>query len=40
VTVRRTCGAGTWGEIAIGNWGGTTPQERERLQQQRKAKAA
>ena len=33
-------GADTWGRIATGIWGGTTPQERDRLRQQRKAVAA
>jgi WhiB family redox-sensing transcriptional regulator len=33
-------GADTWGGIAAGIWGGTTPQERARLRQQRKAVAA
>ena len=33
-------GADTWGGIATGIWGGTTPQERGRLRQQRKAAAA
>jgi WhiB family redox-sensing transcriptional regulator len=32
-------GADTWGGIATGIWGGTTPQERDRLRQ-RKAAAA
>jgi WhiB family redox-sensing transcriptional regulator len=33
-------GAGTWGGIATGIWGGTTPQERDQLRQQRRAVAA
>ena len=33
-------GAGTWGAIATGTWGGTTPQERDQPRQQRKAVAA
>jgi WhiB family transcriptional regulator, redox-sensing transcriptional regulator len=33
-------GADTWGGIATGIWGGTTPQERDQLRQQRKAAAA
>ena len=33
-------GADTWGGIATGIWGGTTPQERDRLRRQRKAVAA
>jgi WhiB family transcriptional regulator, redox-sensing transcriptional regulator len=33
-------GADTWGGIATGIWGGTTPAERDRLRQQRKAAAA
>jgi WhiB family redox-sensing transcriptional regulator len=33
-------GAGTWGGIATGIWGGTTPQERDHLRQQRQAVAA
>jgi WhiB family transcriptional regulator, redox-sensing transcriptional regulator len=33
-------GADTWGGIATGIWGGTTPRERNRLRQQRKAAAA
>jgi WhiB family redox-sensing transcriptional regulator len=33
-------GADTWGGIATGIWGGTTPQERDQLRQQRKAVAA
>ena len=33
-------GADTWGEIATGIWGGTTPQERDRQRQKRKAVAA
>jgi WhiB family redox-sensing transcriptional regulator len=33
-------GADTWAGIATGIWGGTTPQERDRLRQQRKAAAA
>ena len=33
-------GADTWGGIATGIWGGTTPHERDRLRQQRKAVAA
>ncbi len=33
-------GADTWGGIATGIWGGTTPQERDRLRQKRKAVAA
>jgi uncharacterized protein YcaQ len=33
-------GAGTWGGIATGIWGGTTPQERDQPRQQRKAVAA
>jgi WhiB family transcriptional regulator, redox-sensing transcriptional regulator len=33
-------GADTWGGIATGIRGGTTPQERERPRQQRKAAAA
>jgi WhiB family redox-sensing transcriptional regulator len=32
--------ADTWREIATGIWGGTTPRERDRLRQQRKAVAA
>jgi WhiB family redox-sensing transcriptional regulator len=32
--------ADTWGGIATGIWGGTTPQERDQLRQQRKAVAA
>jgi WhiB family redox-sensing transcriptional regulator len=33
-------GADTWGGIATGIWGGTTPQERDQLRQQQKAVAA
>jgi WhiB family redox-sensing transcriptional regulator len=33
-------GADTWGGITTGIWGGTTPQERGQLRQQRKAVAA
>ena len=33
-------GADTWGGIAAGIWGGTTPHERDQLRQQRKAVAA
>ena len=33
-------GADTWGGYATGIWGGTTPHERDRLRQQRKAVAA
>jgi WhiB family redox-sensing transcriptional regulator len=33
-------GADTWGGIATGIWGGTTPKERDRLRRQRKAAAA
>ncbi len=33
-------GAGTWGGIATGIWGGTTPGERAALRRQRKAAAA
>ena len=33
-------GADTWGGIATGIWGGTTPQQRNKLRQQRKAVAA
>jgi WhiB family transcriptional regulator, redox-sensing transcriptional regulator len=33
-------GADTWGGIATGIWGGTTPQQRDQLRQQRKAVAA
>jgi len=33
-------GADTWGGIAAGIWGGTTPQERDQLRQQRKVVAA
>jgi Transcription factor WhiB len=33
-------GADTWGGIATGIWGGTTPQERDQLRQQRKPVAA
>jgi WhiB family redox-sensing transcriptional regulator len=33
-------GADTWGGIATGIWGGTTPRERGRLRQKRKAAAA
>ena len=33
-------GADTWGGIATGIWGGTTPQERDQLRRQRKAVAA
>jgi WhiB family redox-sensing transcriptional regulator len=33
-------GADTWGGIATGIWGGTTPAERDRLRQQRKGVAA
>ena len=33
-------GADTWGRIATGIWGGATPQERDRLLQERKAVAA
>jgi WhiB family transcriptional regulator, redox-sensing transcriptional regulator len=33
-------GADTWGGIATGIWGGTTPHERDRLRRQRKAVAA
>lgn len=33
-------GADTWAGIATGIWGGTTPRERDRLRQQRKAVAA
>jgi WhiB family transcriptional regulator, redox-sensing transcriptional regulator len=33
-------GADTWGGIATGIWGGTTPRQRDRLRQQRKAAAA
>lgn len=33
-------GAGTWGGIATGIWGGTTPQERGQLRQQRTVVAA
>ncbi len=33
-------GADTWAGIAIGIWGGTTPQDRDRLRQQRNAVAA
>jgi WhiB family redox-sensing transcriptional regulator len=33
-------GAGTWGGIAAGIWGGPTPLERGQLRQQRKAVAA
>jgi len=33
-------GADTWGGIATGIWGGTTPQGRDRLRQRRKAVAA
>jgi WhiB family redox-sensing transcriptional regulator len=33
-------GADTWGGIATGIWGDTTPQERAQLRQQRKAVAA
>jgi WhiB family redox-sensing transcriptional regulator len=32
-------GADTWGGIATGIWGGTTPQERDQLRHQRKAAA-
>jgi WhiB family redox-sensing transcriptional regulator len=32
-------GADTWSGIATGIWGGTTPQERDQLRQQRKAAA-
>lgn len=44
--VRRDCldyalsGADTWRGITIGIWGGTTPRERHRLRQARKAAAA
>jgi WhiB family transcriptional regulator, redox-sensing transcriptional regulator len=33
-------GADTWGGIAIGIWGCTTPHERDQLQQQHKTVAA
>ena len=33
-------GADSWGGIATGVWGGTTPQERDRLRRQRKPLAA
>jgi WhiB family redox-sensing transcriptional regulator len=33
-------GTDTWGGIAAGIWGGTTPQERDQLRQQRKVVAA
>jgi WhiB family redox-sensing transcriptional regulator len=33
-------GADTWGGIATGIWGGTTPHERDQLRHQRKAVAA
>jgi WhiB family redox-sensing transcriptional regulator len=33
-------GADTWGGIATGIWGGTTPQERDQLRRQRRAVAA
>jgi len=33
-------GADTWGGIATGIWGGTTPAERDQLRQQQKAVAA
>jgi len=33
-------GADTWGGIATGIWGGTTPQQRDRLRHQRNAAAA
>jgi WhiB family redox-sensing transcriptional regulator len=33
-------GADTWGGIASGIWGGTTPKERDQLRRQRKAAAA
>jgi hypothetical protein len=33
-------GADTWAGIATGIWDGITPQERDRLRQQRKATAA
>jgi len=33
-------GADTWGGIATGIWGGTTPRERERIRRNRKAAAA
>jgi WhiB family redox-sensing transcriptional regulator len=33
-------GADTWAGIATGIWGGTTPQERDRLRRQRKSVAA
>ncbi len=44
--VRRQCldyaltGADTWRGITTGIWGGTTPRERNRLRQARKAAAA
>jgi WhiB family redox-sensing transcriptional regulator len=33
-------GADSWGGIATGIWGGTTPQERDRLRRQQKTAAA
>jgi WhiB family redox-sensing transcriptional regulator len=33
-------GADTWGGIATGIWGGTTPQERDQLRRQRKTAVA
>jgi WhiB family redox-sensing transcriptional regulator len=33
-------GADTWGGIATGIWGSSTPQERDQLRQQRKAVVA
>ena len=33
-------GADTWGGIATGIWGGTTPRERAGIRRQRKATAA
>jgi WhiB family redox-sensing transcriptional regulator len=33
-------GTDTWGGIATGIWGGTTPKERDRLRQQRQGVAA
>ena len=33
-------GADTWGGIATGIWGGTTPQQRNQLRQRRKTVAA
>jgi len=37
---RALSGADTWADIATGIWGGTAPQERDRIRQQRKAVVA